>query len=209
MNGPAGPNSFDGQLLNREEYLADFAARFESNSWRRVWKLERRQSFRELNNPSWEASAAGDWQRAIILLDLNRPNLERDVRTFIDREIDLRRVRVVQKPLSRYLVWELTSLMIRYEYGCRVRVVTTDQVREAERRGALPEIITFDSDLAYEVIYDQSGLAVGAVRCTEPCAVNYWAGVAHGLYDIGEELPDFFGRELDGRQEVLLAASEG
>lgn len=54
--------------LNRSEYLTDFWP-YLNNLHDVFLDLERRQTFREPDDPSWRALDVGDWTEAIRLID--------------------------------------------------------------------------------------------------------------------------------------------
>jgi hypothetical protein len=53
-----------GSRLSQDEYGRDFAARLWLADGADSWKLERMQFYDEAGFPSWDAFAAGDWERA-------------------------------------------------------------------------------------------------------------------------------------------------
>ena len=195
---PEAPRRFAGDRLSLDEYLADYHARFWRTGPSGCWKLERRQTFREPGNASWAASARGDWDRAIELLHHARDNVREFQRKILDHGFEFRRLRIVEKPYSPYLIWELNSILIRHEYGERIRVLPSAQVSALESGGVLPEILVLGGEVVYEVVYDDSGTATGAVRATRPDTVRSWAEFIRGLFGRGENLADFFAREIAG-----------
>ena len=64
--------------LNLEDYLADFWRCFQRLKGD-FWKLERGQTFREPEEPSWVALDQGDWRRAIALIDQRTEEIKRPV----------------------------------------------------------------------------------------------------------------------------------
>lgn len=194
------PHGVTGDHLPLDEYLADFSTRFWRTGPSGCWKLERRQTFRELDNPSWEASEEGNWERATALLEEGREDVRRYQHKIIDHGFHVRRVRIVEKPYSPYLIWELNSLMIRCEYGEKIRTLPTESISSMEKGHELPEIFTMGNEVIYEVIYDHTGLATGATRSTSWHTVRYWTGLISSLYSRSEDLPSFFHREIAGLQ---------
>jgi hypothetical protein len=192
------PQRFAGDYLPLDEYIDDYYAHFWRIGTGGCWKLERQQTFRELDNASWEASNRGDWTRALELLDQGRAGVREYQRRIRDHGIEFRRVRIVDKPYSSYLIWELNSLMIRHEYGEQIRALPTTQLQPLESDGPLPEILALGMKVVYQVIYDDTGTATGAVRSTDPGIVRSWTDLIGGLYDRAENLPDFFAREIAG-----------
>jgi hypothetical protein len=197
---PELPPGFAGDRLTLDEYIDDYYSRFWRTDRSGCWKLERQQTFREQGNASWDASDDGDWARAKALLDEDRENVREYQQKILDHGFEFRRVRIVEKPYSPYLIWELNSLLIRHEYGERIRIAATESIRQFEKDGELPEIVVIGTEVAYQVEYDYSGLAVGAVRSTHPGTVRSWTDLIRRLHEQGEDLPRFFAREIAGLQ---------
>src|SRR5215472_2996195 len=89
---------------------------FEEHFWRvkspGFWKLERRQSFGEPYDSSWQAFTRGDWAEAVRLLEGQRGRIAAYQRRIADHGISTQRVRVVAQPFDPYLRWELRALLI-------------------------------------------------------------------------------------------------
>ncbi|MFC4531888.1 DUF6879 family protein [Sphaerisporangium dianthi] len=200
--GPVTENHLDGRVLQRardvdavvlppEAYGPEFRAAYESAQGV-VWKLERAQHFHEPYEPSWQAMVAGDWERSLRLIDESRGTLAADYAGYAE----FRRVRVVETPLSPYMQWELHVLAARADAGERVRVVPASAVRDLERPAPLPELLVFESDLMYEVLYDATGAHLGGRRITEPGTVGACLATVAALYEQGEDLVAYFRREV-------------
>ncbi|HEX7659044.1 MAG TPA: hypothetical protein VF444_06140 [Pseudonocardiaceae bacterium] len=185
-----------GEPLPLASYRADFAARFDVSDGHDSWKLERLQHFKEPGDLSWTAFHRGDWNESLRLLDSDRTSLEELNQDSARRGINLYRVRVVEKPLTPYLHWELYGLRIAAEYGEKIRVVGPETVRQFERGGVLPELVTLGADTVYQVQYDTSGLLDGAVRFIDPDVTARTVKFIESLYDLGEDLASYFNREV-------------
>ncbi|QFZ16964.1 DUF6879 family protein [Saccharothrix syringae] len=188
---------FPGTELAPDEYLADFNREFWHDNSGVSWKLERRQEFIESNNASWEASRRNDWTTSLDLLEKRRAKLADYERRIADNGMEVRRVRVVEQPISPYLLWELSSLHVRHQVGGKIRVVGPEQVEPFERgRTTLPELFLLARPIAYQVLYDEQGALAGAVKCVITDEVEHWKALVADLYDRGEELGAFFHREV-------------
>jgi hypothetical protein len=185
-----------GKPLAQQDYRADYAQRFAASDGYDSWKLERRQHFREQRSPSRDAFAHGDWDEALRLLEDRRPTLEKLCQDSADRGIDLYRVRVVEKPLTPYLQWELHSLRISAESGEKIRVIGPNQVEQFEQDGLLPELLTVGADTVYGVCYDENGVPNGAIRFIDAETAARCNKFMESLYDVGEDLASFFEREV-------------
>jgi len=189
-----------GDRLGVDEYLRDFGDNFWHGNSGVNWKLERRQEFVESANESWEASRRDDWAKSLDLLERNRAEVADYERRLGRNGLEVRRVRVVEHPISPYLLWELTSLHVRQQEGGKIRVVGPGPVAAWETGGAvLPELFLLGRAVAYQVLYDDEGAVSGAVKCVAEDEVRYWTSVVAALYDRGEELGSFFGREVAWR----------
>jgi hypothetical protein len=187
-----------GRRLALDEYFEDYERRFQAIGGSGSWKIERQQEFAEPGLGSWEAFKRGDWPSALKLLDEMRPALAEYFSSIARQGIAVRRVRVVEEPISPYLIWELNGLRIRTEYGEQVRVVSRDQVESLERKGPLPEILVLGKKTVYQVLYDKDGAAEGAIRSEDGKEVERWVGLARRLYEVGEDLSSYFARKVSG-----------
>jgi hypothetical protein len=132
------------------------------------------------------------------LLEQERPEVQEYQDRLARSGVEVRRVRVVELPISAYLVWELNALRIRQECGGLINVVGPDVVAEFERARPLPEIFVLGSSVVYEVCYGEDGALTGAIRSWEAGIVRYWADLSEVLYERGEPLTSFYRREVAG-----------
>ncbi|GAA4241062.1 hypothetical protein GCM10022254_68420 [Actinomadura meridiana] len=106
-------------LLTAPQYVAEATARSaESEDY--FWKLERRQTFQEPDDASYQAFVRGDWEEAQRIENDGRDALRR---RFVEQGFVLRRVRVVESPITPYLQWEMRALRVRAEAGEEIRVL--------------------------------------------------------------------------------------
>jgi hypothetical protein len=184
-----------GDVLDHRTYHEDFAS--EVAELRGVlWKLERSQTFRELSDPSWDAFMAGDWKRALSLLEKDREAVRADARHNASKGLSIRRVRVVDDPVSPYVQWELHALRMLAQEGFGVRVIRAAQLASLEARNQLPEVVVIDYRILYEVQYEPDWTPCGARRITAPDVIRAAAREIARLYELGESLLSFFEREL-------------
>lgn len=187
-----------GAWLLPDEYFQDFQREFWTDNAGTSWKFERRQEFVEPGDDSWEASRAGDWSESLRILEARRESIADYERKLARNGLEVRRVRVVGKPISTYLIWELSSLNIRNQSGGKIRVVGETQIQRFEPDHALPELFLVGSKVAYQVVYDDDGALNGAVKSTDPDVIRHWVGFVADRYAQGEELVDYFQREVAG-----------
>jgi hypothetical protein len=187
-----------GRRLSLDEYLEDYGARFAKLRGGGTWKIERQQEFAEPGEASWEAFARGDWSGALRLLNEMRPALVDFFGDVSRKGARIRRVRVVELPISPYLIWELNVLRVRAECGEHIRVVEPESIESLEREDTLPEILVLGTETVYQVLYGEDGAAEGAILSTERDIVSRWTAVAEGLYAKGEELSRFFAKKVAG-----------
>lgn len=185
-----------GERLIGDDYWHDFDENFWKIGDPGFWKLERLQTFQEPADDSWVAFSDGDWTKAMRLLERRRANLEGHYRRMARHGFKTWRVRVVEKPITPYLQWELHLLKLRHELGGSTRVIGLRQVEECEREQALPEIITLGNNVMYQLLYDDTGLQEGGIRITDRRAVRKWRDFIKSLYEDGESLTSYFAREV-------------
>src|SRR5690242_16881557 len=133
-----------GEPLELDAYREDFRRRDFAVDGYDSWKLERRQDFREPGDPSWEAVVRGDWQQALRLIAERRGELLDLSRLAASHACRLLRVRVVERPLTPYLRWELELLRVRAECGELIRVIGPEHVVQYEHEGPVPELVTLN-----------------------------------------------------------------
>lgn len=147
----------------------------------RVYKLERRQTFQEPGNPSWEAFAAGDMKRALELIEEDRAAQRDFKRIFDDRAAAFYRLRVIEDPLSRYLRWELAHFRLNAEEGEKIYIVNQALIADLDLRYDLADYTLFDRSLAFFLNYSDDGLFLHADMVSDPAALAE-------LVDISEEI---------------------
>lgn len=194
MPEPLKAGELAGEVLAQPDYRADFRAVYSTIAGQDVWKLERRQHFREPGAANWEAFARGDWELALQLDEARRESLTEFLAESASHGISHYRARVVDQPVSPYLQWELHALKVRAECGERVRVVPADLVRDLEAEGEIPELVTLGSSVAYQIVYTDPGEPAGSVKITEPGVVAHIVALTRYLYEAGEDITTFYQR---------------
>ncbi|MEV5827489.1 DUF6879 family protein [Spirillospora sp. NPDC052242] len=184
-----------GDALDHAAYHQDFARQIEDLG-DVIWKLERSQFFRELNDPSWQAFTSGNWRRSLNLLEDDRDAVRTEARLNKRRGVKIRRVRVVERPLTPYVQWELYALRMLAEEGFDLAVLPAAELSELESGGPLPELVVIGKRVLYQVRYDPDWTPCGAKRITAPHVIRTAAMEIAHLYDKGEPLLDFFEREV-------------
>lgn len=190
-----------GTRLPQAEYGRDFGARLWLADGADSWKLERMQFYDETGFPSWDAFAAGDWERSLELYEELRPELLAFNRRHAERHACFRRVRVVEPEISPYLHWEMHCLRVRAECGEGIRVVPAPRLADLEAAvGPVPELVSLCGATLYVTVYDAAGRPDGAKRFTEPGIVARYEAFVKDLYESGEELQSYFEREIAPRR---------
>ncbi|MGV9537913.1 DUF6879 family protein [Streptosporangium sandarakinum] len=67
------------------------------------------------------------------------------------------RLRVVERPYTPYLRWELQFLRLRAEAGERLRVLDSGALGDGRDLHRLLELVILGSSVMYRVLYDGSG----------------------------------------------------
>ncbi len=189
-----------GQTLTLRDYVAEFQQHFWTMDKSLCWKIERQQEFAEPGDDSWEAFAKGDWTEALRLMHAKRHEIAQYHKRIQEHGFDVRRIRIVQEPISAYLIWELNVLHIRAECGASIRVIDVRHAQAFEHAGVAPEIFILGESIAYQVLYSGDGVAEGAIRITDSTIIANWTEAAKQLYAAGEELDSYFRRKVEGLQ---------
>lgn len=162
-----------------------------------VWKLERSQFFTEAaDDPAWTTFVSGDWLKSLAIFESERPGIQAEAAKYARQGSELRRLRIVENPVSAYLQWELQSLRIVDESGMPVRILGADKVRDLEDGGQLPEIVIVGGEVLYEVQYDSQWSACGARRITDRDVIQEATAEMAGLWAEAEPLTAYFAREI-------------
>jgi hypothetical protein len=187
----------EGERLTRDAYKEDFRRREAALRDTDTWKLERRQHFQEQGVPSWDALRRGEWAEALRLLEDRRDALLATAQDDETNRHRFHRARVIEKPLTPYVQWELHSHRQRAEYGERIRVVGAERVAaaEAESECLLPEVVVLGCSTLFQVLYTENGTPIGAIRFTDPALVKGWETYIKKLYEAGEDVTSYFERE--------------
>lgn len=170
-------------------------------------KLERLQDFRQPDDESWRAFAAGHWGESLELTARNRRNVVAEFEE--DARLGYRsyRVRVVEFPIHPYLQWEMHRLKIRAECGENIRIIGRERVARFERARVVPELIFMGSLAMYEIRYDENGVLAGARKLTDPELIAGCRAEVLALYERGEPFGEFFDRVIATLPEPELSPS--
>ncbi len=159
-------------------------------------KLERIQHFRQPEDASWRAFAAGRWADSLELSELNRPEVVAEFAEDARLGYNSYRVRVAEFPIDPYLQWEMHRFRIRVECGENIRIVGPEAVARFETGGIVPELICMGSLAMYEVLYDETGKLAGGRKFTDPELIASCLAEVQALYARGEDFWTFFEREV-------------
>lgn len=185
-----------GERLVRDVYKRDFRHRRAAVQDHDSWKLERRQHFEEQGDAGRDALSRGDWYEALRLIDQERANYIASAQENEQRGSVLRRLRVVEQPLTPYLQWELYVLRQQAECGRDIRVIGAEMVAASECDGLLPEVVILGGRTLYQVLYTESGVPHGAIRYTDAEIVGSWESYIKELFRVGEDVVSYFAREV-------------
>lgn len=180
-----------GEFLALADYLADFRQEFERGG-DVFTKFERRQTFREPGDASWEAFAAGDWPTAMERNEADRPEAAAMVARYRTFGYVPQRIRVVEFPISPYLQWEMQFLRLLAEQGQDLRVLRAEQLSDLEHAGLLPEVVLLGDRVLYEVDYDATGTVTGGRRIEDREVIAGCRAQLARLFEQGEPLSTFF-----------------
>lgn len=184
-----------GEVLDHAAYHRDFARQIDDLRGT-IWKLERSQVFRELDDPSWQAFSSGDWRRSLELLEEDRKAIRTEADGNRRQGLVIKRVRVVERPLSPYVQWELHALRMLAEEGFELSVVPAEDLSDLEIQGQLPEVVVVGMRVLYEVRYRPDWTPCGARRIKTPDVIRTAASEISRLHRKGEPLLRFFEREV-------------
>ncbi|WP_405084894.1 DUF6879 family protein [Microbispora sp. NBC_01389] len=178
--------------LTSEQYLSDFWPYFQKLQ-DVFWKLETYQNFREPDDASWRALDAGNWNEAVRLIDERRDEIQEPVRQ--SRDFSMRRVRIVEKPFTPYVQWELYYIRLRAQAGEDIRVLESDVLPKSGFSYRLPELVILDSAVMYEVLYSADGTLAGARKIVDRGLIDSCRRDVERLFDMGRDLLPYLHEE--------------
>lgn len=161
-------------LVERSQYF-DSPDRFFANfpaAWHgvaeRVLKLETRQEYCELGNPSYEALQQGDWNEAIRLIPEFRAQDADLYESLKKRGVEFIRARPIALPLSQYLRWEFETYKESIKMGEHIFCCDAETTEDLFREFASHDFMVFDGVIALIHDYDECGLIQGGWAITDP-----------------------------------------
>lgn len=184
-----------GTEMARPAYHADFAAEFTPLTGV-LWKLERAQTYQEHGDASWEAFIAGDWEGSLALNDEERDGARAQAKSLREQGVEIRRLRIVEKPVTPYVQWEMQYFRILAEEGFPLRVLESDRVAEYERSGPLPDLNLLGERVLYHIVQEPDGTPAGARRIDDPDTITGVRHAMESLFDQAEPVLDYFHREI-------------
>lgn len=183
-----------GEALDRPSYHAD-AAEQKKRLDGPIWKLERAQAFSEPHDPAWVAFMAGDWVGVHTVFEEDRPAVRSEAAEYAAQGSELRRLRIVERPVTPYLQWEMHFFRILEHEGFPIRTLEATSVHHLERARPLPEVVAYDRVL-YDVSYDDAWRPCGARRIDDIDVVRAVREEIAGLWAKAEPLGTYFEREI-------------
>jgi hypothetical protein len=109
---------------------------------------------------------------------------------------ELRRLRIVERPVTPYLLWEMQWFKILAEEGTSIRVLDAEHVRDLEHDAPLPEVVV-DEHALYHVSYDdEAWRACGARRIDDPEILRQATEEIAELWEPAEPFVRYFAREI-------------
>ena len=100
-------------------------------------------------------------------------------------------MRIVERPLSAYLRWELAVLRIRAQCWESIRVVDAASLQPVESDGPLIDALSLCGQTLFHTLYTDEGKPDGAVRFTDPAVIRDYEVMVRALYEAGEDLDRF------------------
>ncbi|MEV6249622.1 DUF6879 family protein [Streptomyces sp. NPDC051742] len=186
----------DGVRLEQDAYTPDFMERFWRIGAEGFWKLERMQSYDEGDFPSWQAFRRGEWEESLRLIEELRPEYEEYYGRIAKSGFGVYRARIVERPVTPYIQWELNVLHVKNGYGEQVTVLDAERVAPREQGEPLPELCVLGGESVYVIDYTPEGVPDGATRYDRPDVVARARDFVRELYAQGEDLATYFPREI-------------
>ncbi len=168
-------------VLDRQAYTTEFYGVYREMEV--LWKVERAQHLREPYSPSWVA-----WPTATGTGHEAHRGVGREFAADVVDSVELRRLRIAERPLSAYLQWEFQVLRARAGVGERTRVLDVSRCGHPGAPRTAPEILILSRELMYEVLYDDIGAHIGGRRIIQKDVIATCLSDVESLYDRAEDL---------------------
>ncbi|WP_398695293.1 DUF6879 family protein [Streptomonospora wellingtoniae] len=150
----------------------------------------------EHGDPSWEAFIAGDWERSLVLNDEERDGARAEAKSLREQGVEIRRLRIVEKPVTPYVQWEMQYFRILAEEGFSLRVLEADSIADYERSGPLPDLNLLGERVLYHIVQEPDGTPAGARRIDDPDSIIGVRRAMESLFGRAEPVLDYFHREI-------------
>ncbi|RAY13339.1 hypothetical protein DPM19_19885 [Actinomadura craniellae] len=177
--------------------LAGFLARADElwdSLGERVVKLERRQSYQEPGNPSYEALVAGDWDRAVELAAHTHDDDKATYDELRDKGVHFLRLRVVEPPTSEYVRWEFEHYRVTARLGEDIRVVEQADIADLDRSTGLSDFLLFDETAVLIHDYGTDGILCGGWLSCDPALIGRVAALVDSIIEVAEPFEDYLAR---------------
>lgn len=138
----------------------------------------------------------GRWADALALHEEDRSYARAEFLRNRENGVEFRRLRIVERPVTPYLQWEMHFFKILVQEGIDVRVLDASHVRDLERERPLPELLVHRDQVLYQVRYDELWTPCGARRIDDPQVVGAVFEEIADLWAQSEPLLDYFDREI-------------
>jgi len=174
--------------------LDQFGSEFR-RAWREVasrfLKLECWQAYQEPETKSLHAFLKGDRARVPELL---KAEAERDKPIYADvlaRDIDYARIRVVRRPLTPYLQWEMLNYDVRAAMGENIVIFDDTGNTEPLPNDSCFDFLLFDRRVALVHDYGTNGLQAGGWLVRSPAVLERLEEIAISLRQQSIPLSEF------------------
>jgi hypothetical protein len=137
-----------------------------------VVKVERRQSYQEPGNPSYEALLAGDWERAVALAAHTHDEDKQTYAELREKGVEFLRLRILDFPITDYLRWEFEHYKVTSALGEDIRIVRLSDITELDARVGLSDFLLFDHDAVMIHDYGTDGILGGGWVTTSPIQLS-------------------------------------
>lgn len=185
-----------GEVLDRATYHAQMATET-AHLAGITWKLERQQFFTESeDDPAWQAFVAGAWEASLAVFDGERAGVRSEAEKYTRQGSELRRLRIVESPVTPYVQWEMHSFKVLHECGLPIRVLDAHEVKRFEGEFPLPELVVVGHQALFEVRYDEHWAARGARRIEDRAVLDAATAEIAELWEQAERLDAYFQREI-------------
>jgi hypothetical protein len=178
------------ERLNVEDFLSVFS-KYSSATKSKITKVEVLQSFYEPESITHNEFIKGNIDEAIKMIPEERKEEANWHRELCRRGIFWQRLRLVKRPLTKYLQWEFETYKVSARYGQRICMIDITDEETAKRFKEAVDFILFDDSAVLVNWYDKKGAFCGGWEVLDKAIIARCKKLADELMSVCIPMAEF------------------